>query len=184
QTLGAIFTVNYTTCQEGQIVDVTANLSGSDISTVTIFTIIDGAVATQINPPNILFGDVSIPISCDTVGSTTFNLEVEDLDTQLFSGSGTITVTPAVPSGMLNVNNSSCLEGSSTLVTATYSNATFPAYQINNTSSVTSNLPAIADVVGVSITPPTNSFDVMINCFTAGTATISIIAIDTNGDAY
>ncbi|HRF98183.1 MAG TPA: hypothetical protein PLZ51_23410, partial [Aggregatilineales bacterium] len=183
-TLGPVFTVNDTTCQQGQLATVTANLSGSDVGSVTIFTITNGVVATQLNVPVISFGDVTIPISCDTVGSTTFNIEVEDLDTQLFSGSGTITVTPAVPSGILNVNNSSCLEGSSTLVTATYSNAVFPAYQINSVSSVTSDLPATADDVGVSITPPTNSFDVMINCFTAGTATISIIAIDTNGDAY
>lgn len=181
-----IFTVYDTTCQQGQLTNIVGNLSGSDIDPMVspIIAIVDPNIATQINPPVINFGDVTIPIQCLMTGNTAVTVTVTDLDTSVYVDSATIFVSPNSPVGSLSANDDSCFEGSSALVTVTYTNIAFPAYQMNSITTLESSNPAGANIVGNSFSPPSNSFNVQINCYLDSTITISIVVVDTNGDTY
>jgi len=180
----ATLTVSDTTCQVGQLTYVNASLSGADIDSLTNFVVANPAIASQSGTETINIGDISIPISCDSVGSSQVDVTVMDLDLSYFSDSATITVIPATPTGSLSVNNSSCLSASSTSLTVTYTNLDFPARQIQSISQITSVSPAIADDVGNTFGSPANSFDISVNCFSTGTTNITIDILDTNGDLY
>ncbi len=180
----ATFTVNDVFCYEGEITNITAELVGSDINFMVSITFGNPAIVTQINPESVLFGTLTVPIQCTAQGFTTVDITVEDLDTNLFSDTGNISISPPPPPPpSLSVSDASCLSASSTTVNVAYTNAMFPDRAISSVTNASSSNPDVV-IVGSSFTPGVYIFTLAINCNATGSSTITVDILDSNGDAY
>lgn len=185
---GATFTIADTFCYQGETVNVVGELVGSDIDFMVpdSFIISDTNVAVQANVETVSGGFIYVPISCLMTGSVTVSMTVEDLDTNQFSDTANINVSPPPPpAGTLSVSDASCLSASSTTVNVGYTNPMFPDRTISSVTNTSSSNPDVV-IVGNSFVPGPNvyGFTLAINCNAVGTSTITVDILDSNGDAY
>jgi hypothetical protein len=167
------FTADPLVCNVGDNTTITASLVGSDISSLSSLSFGNPLLVTfTLGTETISGGNISIPVTCVATGSTTYDIFVIDLETDVFNDSANVTVNPAPATPYMTVSTPSitCVVSEVVQVVFTYfANGSGEAW--NAVNSLTSTNPSSASAFVFSQFGDT--FTLNVNCSALGTGTIN-----------
>jgi len=180
-TSSVVFTANPLVCNVGEPTTVTASLVGSDIDFLNSLTFVNPALVTVTGAETVVGGDISVPVMCNSSGSTTYDISVTDLDTNIFNASSTALVnTPPTPPYFSGNTNFTCNQGD-------VLNVSFEYIEFEGGNTLTAGYASGTGFFTIQSQTLINGnmwIETLISCDLAGTSGTVDISADTTSGIY